>query len=49
MRFYEQKRSLQFADGNHAQAESGQYAEFNVPTCEHPLKPPMFDSLYRRS
>ena len=21
-----------------------QYAEFNVPTCEHPLKPPMFDS-----
>ena len=29
--------------------EKAQYAEFNVPTCEHPLKPPMFDSLYRRS
>ena len=28
--------------------EKAQYAEFNVPTCEHPLKPPMFDSLYRR-
>ena len=29
--------------------EKAQYAEFHVPTCEHPLKPPMFDSLYRRS
>ena len=23
--------------------EKAQYAEFNVPTCEHPLKPPMLD------
>ena len=31
------------------QVENAQHAEFIVPTCEHPLKPPMFDSLYRRS
>ena len=29
--------------------EKARYAEFNVSKCEHPLKPPMFDSLYRWS